>query len=241
MLPMRLISYNIHKGIGGRDRLYRLSRVLDVIEQENPDLCCLQEVDRGVPRSRYSDQPHLLSDALCAEGCMYQMNVRLKKGGYGNLLLTRWPITERHSISLGLPGKKPRGAQLAIVDSPEGLLRLVNLHLGLGEKERHEQICHLLSHRLFRRTADLPTVIAGDTNDWRNTLAEGSLAERGFSHVTTPISRYRTFPAYLAVGSLDKAYYRGAIRVTHARAVRSKMAKAASDHLPLVVDLHLKR
>ena len=32
---MRLLSYNIHKGIGGRDRRYRLARVIEVIEEEN--------------------------------------------------------------------------------------------------------------------------------------------------------------------------------------------------------------
>src|SRR5208283_3843803 len=41
---MRLLSYNIHKGIGGRDRRYRLDRVIQVIEDQNPDLICLQEV-----------------------------------------------------------------------------------------------------------------------------------------------------------------------------------------------------
>ena len=82
-------------------------------------------------------------------------------------------------------------------------------------------------------------LIAGDTNDWRNTLAEGPLAENGFKHATAPISRYRTFPSYLSVGSLDKAFHCGAIRIAHVRVVRSNLAKTASDHLPLVVDLHL--
>ena len=59
---MRLLTYNIHKGIGGRDRLYRLPRIIEVIENENPDLLCLQEVDRGVPRSRSHDQPKLLAE-----------------------------------------------------------------------------------------------------------------------------------------------------------------------------------
>ena len=54
---MRLLSYNIHKGIGGRDRRYRLERIIGVIEEENPDLICLQEVDRNVRRSRFDDQP----------------------------------------------------------------------------------------------------------------------------------------------------------------------------------------
>ena len=47
---MRLLSYNIHKGIGGRDRRYDIQRVIEVIEEENPDLICLQEVDHHVRR-----------------------------------------------------------------------------------------------------------------------------------------------------------------------------------------------
>ena len=138
---MRLLTYNIHKGIGGRDRLYRLPRIIEVIENENPDLLCLQEVDRGVPRSRLHDQPRLLAEHFFSTGCTFLLNVR-------------------------------------------------------------------------------------------------SLAENGCRHCTHPIPRYRTFPAYLPVGSLDKVFSNSGIRVSNLRVVRSKVAKAASDHLPLVVDFH---
>ena len=65
---MRLLSYNIHKGIGGRDRRYRLERIIQVIEAENPDFICLQEVDRHVARTRHDDQPRKLSEALRRDG-----------------------------------------------------------------------------------------------------------------------------------------------------------------------------
>ena len=61
---MRLLSYNIHKGIGGRDRRYDLQRIIDVIEEENPDLICLQEVDHNVRRSRFHDQRATAGQAL---------------------------------------------------------------------------------------------------------------------------------------------------------------------------------
>ena len=48
---MLFASYNIHKGIGGRDRRYRLERILAVIEHEQPDFLCLQEVDRELYRA----------------------------------------------------------------------------------------------------------------------------------------------------------------------------------------------
>lgn len=236
---MRLLTYNIHKGIGGRDRRYRLERVIAVIEEENPDLICLQEVDHNVRRSRFHDQAAILADYFNAVGRMQQSNVRVKNGSYGNLLLSRWPLRDKHQVSLRLKNKKPRGAQIAVVETPEGLLHLVHWHLGLAEKERHWQIDHLLAHPLFRASAHLPTLIAGDSNDWRNTLGRGPFARAGFEQITTPISRFRSFPAYFGVGALDKAFARGAVYVRHARLVRTALARQASDHLPLVIDFHL--
>lgn len=238
---MRVLSYNIHKGIGGRDRRYRLQRVQSVIEEQNPDLICLQEVDRNVRRSRNHNQPKLLADYFNSAARMYQTNVHLKQGGYGNLILSRWTLRTKHQVSLRFNSKKPRGAQIVVVETPEGLLRLVNWHLGLAERERHWQVRHLLRHHLFTESAHLPTLIVGDFNDWRNTLARGPFGEDDFQQITTPASRFRSFPAYLPVGSLDKAFIRGSIIVKQARVVRNRTAKVASDHLPLVVDFHLNR
>ena len=238
---MRLLTYNIHKGVGGRDRRYRPERIEEVIEEENPDLVCLQEVVRDARRARHDNQPRHLARRLNAAGWLFQMNVHYKRGGYGNLLLSRWPLAGRHQISLRMKEKKPRGAQLAVIETPEGPLHLVNFHLGLAERERHWQIEHLLTHRLFLESAELPTLLAGDTNDWRNTLADGALREHGFALATHPLSRFRTFPAWMPVGGLDKAFSRGPIDVRHCRVVRTMLAKQASDHLPLVVDFHLEK
>lgn len=236
---MRLLSWNIHKGIGGRDRRYSLGRVIDVLEAENPDLVCLQEVDRLVRRSRFDDQPRLLARALRCHG-VFQENVPVGRGGYGNLVLSRWPIASRHRVSLRQGSRKPRGAQLLVVDTPEGPVHLVHAHLGLAERERHWQIGRVLGHMLFRSADRHPTVIVGDFNDWRDTLAAGVLAASGFRQVTSPPSRFRTFPAWLAVGALDKAFVRGDVEVKHARVVRTSLTKVASDHLPLVVDFHVR-
>jgi len=126
------------------------------------------------------------------------------------------------------------------VNTPEGNLRLVNWHLGLAERERQWQSERLLTHELFRQSSHLPSLIVGDFNDWRNVLATGPFQDHEFQQLAHPISRFRSFPAYLTVGSLDKAFYRGAMTIRHARIVRTKLARAASDHLPLVVDFHIE-
>ncbi|HID24031.1 MAG TPA: endonuclease [Planctomycetaceae bacterium] len=237
---MRLLSYNIHKGIGGADRRYDLQRIIDVIESQNPDLICLQEVDRHVRRSRYHDQPRVLAEYFRPAASLYQMNVHLKSGGYGNLILSRWPLRSHHRISLTLRTRKPRGALLAVVDTPEGPLHLICWHLGLGQRERWWQVRRLLRHRCYREAAHLPTLIVGDFNDWRNVLANGHLADQEFQQITRPASRFRSFPAVLPVSSLDKAFARGPILVKRAHIVRSRLARQASDHLPLMIDFHLR-
>jgi endonuclease/exonuclease/phosphatase family metal-dependent hydrolase len=235
---MRLLTYNIHKGVGS-DRRYRLERVIEVIQDQEPDLICLQEVDRNVSRSRFHDQPALLAHHLDAKAHLYQLNVPHREGGYGNLILSRWPFHRECLVSIRHRRRKPRGAQLVVVDTPEGPLHLINWHLGLREKERRWQALHLLSHTSFLEFAHLPTMIAGDYNDWRNTLDKHRFTPHGFQQATAPIRRFRSFPSFLALAALDKVYYRGHIDIHHARIVRSPKARLASDHLPLVLDFHL--
>lgn len=236
---MRLLSYNIHKGIGGRDRRYRIDRIQKVIADLAPDVVCLQEVDRNVKRTRHDNQPEQLAGSFAGAGVLYQLNVHLKGGGYGNLILSRWPLRTSHQVSLRLKWRKPRGAQIAVIETPEGPLHLVHWHLGLAEKERHWQVRHLLEHPHFRESAHLPTLIVGDSNDWRNRLAHHSFARHGFTHVTAPRDHFRTFPAYYPVVSLDKAFARGDLDFRRVHVIHTHLTKRASDHLPLVIDFHL--
>jgi endonuclease/exonuclease/phosphatase family metal-dependent hydrolase len=236
---MRLLTYNIHKGVG-TDRRYRLERVIAVIKAEAPDLICLQEVDRNVRRSRRDDQPALLAEKLGAAASLYQLNVPRGEGGYGNLLLSRWPLRETRQISLSYQRRVPRGTQLAVVDAPEGPLLLVHIHFGLSSRERRWQAAQLLEHAEFQAASHLPTLIAGDSNDWRNTLSKRSLIPNGFRQATAPTRRYRTFPAFLPLASIDKIFYRGALVGVETRVVRGRLARRASDHLPVVCDFHLE-
>lgn len=236
---MRLLSYNIHKGIGGRDRRYRLERIQQVIEAESPDIICLQEVDRNVRRSRFHNQPALLQEWFQPAAHLFQFNVKVKEGGYGNLLLSRWPFRSHHQISLTRHQRKPRGAQMAVIESPAGPFHLTHWHLGLSERERDWQTRHILEHHLYRESEKLPSLIVGDFNDWRNRLAGGPFEVHGFHQVTSPPSRFRSFPAWMPVWSLDKAFTRGGIKVSRIHVARNRATRDASDHLPLIIDFSI--
>ena len=49
-MRLRILSWNIHKCIGGLDRRYRPERVVDVIAHHAPELVMLQEVANSAGR-----------------------------------------------------------------------------------------------------------------------------------------------------------------------------------------------
>ena len=107
---MRLLTWNIHKGIGGVDRRYSPGRVTEVLKHYDADIVVLQEVDDGVPRSGNDRQVDLIADVLDYKHRAFGGNVHLKVGCYGNATLSRFPIVRHNNLCLNFPLKKPRGA-----------------------------------------------------------------------------------------------------------------------------------
>ena len=242
---MRLLTWNIHKGIGGIDRRYDIARTIDVLRHYDADVVLLQEVDKGVPRSRQHHQAEHLAEQLGYEHVAFGPNVRLKQGVYGNAILARHAMLDVQRIDLTFPLKKVRGALAVRIDVPVGAhrltLHLVNIHLGLAGIERRWQVNRLLDHpHLAHLDGRSRLVIAGDTNDWTGTLAGGRLKRAGFECATGRRTRaLRTFPSWRPVGALDRVFVRGPLRCEHVVRPRLPLAVQASDHLPVVLDLAL--
>lgn len=233
---VRVVTYNIHKGIGGVDRRYRLERVVEALAHCQPDIAFLQEVDDGVPRSRGERQVERLAVAVGLPHFAYQRNVRLKQGYYGNAILSRFPLDDIEDVDLTVPLKKRRRALLAHarvhIGGHQRTLLLANMHLGLAGFERSIQLKRILQASALRRARrSTPTVIGGDFNDVWATLGAKWLEPMGFQSAGRHI---RTFPAVYPLRPLDRLFFRGDIELDHAFASHTKVAREASDHLPLV-------
>ncbi|PTX94254.1 endonuclease/exonuclease/phosphatase family protein [Opitutus sp. ER46] len=86
---LRVLTYNI-KNCKGNDGVVDVARVAAVIKQAQPDVVLLQEVDKGVARSKWVDQPAELGRLTGLKSGF----ARLKKwgdGDYGNAMLSRFP------------------------------------------------------------------------------------------------------------------------------------------------------
>lgn len=240
---MRLLTWNIHKGIGGVDRRYALERIVALIQHYRPDVLTLQEVDRGVPRSHRHHQTEELAERLGYAHHAFAANVTLTHGSYGNATLSHYPIVRQTNVNLTVSIKKKRSALYTELRVPyKGhhlVLHVFNTHLGLSGMERRLQVRKLLAARPLRHLARRSRIIlAGDTNDWAGALPSGRLLREGFHCVTgSGAKALRTFPAWAPVGALDRVFVRGPLRFDHMLRSRLELARSASDHRPVLVDL----
>jgi len=247
-MHIRVMTYNIHRAIG-MDRRFRPDRILRVLEHHHADVLLLQEVDDGVPRSRRLDLAKELALGMDYPHFAVGHNVTLRKGRYGNATLSRYPILRERNIDLTVGRRKRRGCQhtrirLEKVAGHPHELDVFNLHLGLSAVERSQQLGMLARSGEFSSvTPHQPCLVAGDFNDWRSLLHPIFTDILNFHCATRQAQRadrsLRTYPSFSPRGSLDLIYYRGRLRMLSSRVCRLRVARVASDHLPIVADFEL--
>ncbi len=240
-MKLRVITYNIHKCIGGVDRRYQPDRIAEVLRKLEADVLMLQEVDAGVSRSNGDKQAELLGE-LC--GMRYHTwfpNVDIRGGGqYGNAIISKYPIIESSNIDLTIRFKKRRSVLHGVIrvrhDEVDRTIHLYNMHLGLARFERRIQLRKFLdSHPFANLHHDTPVVVGGDLNDVYGGLGE-LLRPSGFRGVE---KRPATFPAWGPIRPLDAIFVRGSVDFMKLARCESELARRASDHRPLFADVRL--
>jgi endonuclease/exonuclease/phosphatase family metal-dependent hydrolase len=246
-MRLRLVTYNIHKCIGGVDRRYNPQRIADVLTNLHPDVLLLQEVDHDVPRSNRDRQVDVLGDLVGMRYRSWFPNVDVRGGGcYGNAILSRYPIVETSNIDLSIRFKKKRSALHGVIrvrhhegtesGDVDRTVHLFNMHLGLARYERRIQLQKFLdSHPFQGMQHETPVLVGGDLNDVYGGLGD-DLRPAGFRGLDR---RPLTFPAWAPVRALDAVFVRGGVDFLKLTRCETDLARRASDHRPLVADVRL--
>ena len=238
-------SYNMRKAIG-LDRRRDPQRVLDVLHQIDADIVALQEADKrfggrgsavphelidthgvykpvhlGVRHKRVLDKARKHTDRL------FKVNTR-NIGWHGNAILVKRHIGVLGCTALDLPTLEPRGAVMAEVLIDETPLRVVGMHLDLSGLWRRRQMRAILD-AIAERPQKMPTVLMGDTNEWRTVAGCLTELEPEFHIAPTGPSFHARHP----VAQLDRIIVHKDLNIEAAGVHMSAAARRASDHLPI--------
>lgn len=224
---LRLASYNIQKCVG-LDLRRQPRRILQVLGNLGAQVVVLQEADKRLP-PRPAALPHFVLNEAGWE--IADLGGAGSLGWHGNAVIWKGEgISLREMAHFDLPGFEPRGAVSVDLDTPIGPLRVVGMHLGLLAQSRQQQILHLA--RDLRSLPDLPTVWAGDFNEWSRQAKLDRLAPD--MRFLPPLA---SFPSPQPIGPLDRiAVGKGLSTAAHG-VHAERPAHIASDHLPVWADL----
>jgi endonuclease/exonuclease/phosphatase family metal-dependent hydrolase len=239
-VKVRLISYNVHKGVGTDGHL-RLDRIVNVIRHYEPHVVCLQEVIWAPAPLGRRTQPQALASAIGLEHGVIALNCHRRRGTYGNMTLSAFPIDEHENLDLTVSIKKARGVLYSRLRLPHARMHVFNAHLGLSGWERLRQMRELVADTPRVAPPAEAVVYAGDMNDWSHRLYPSVLHEAGFRCVVGDADDpgHATYPSWYPLGALDKVFVRGAVRQARAHPSRLALARVASDHLPLVAEIEV--
>lgn len=234
---IRVLTYNILHGATTK-RNNDLDVVAEVIDELNPDLVALQEMDFRTNRVQKRD----ISTELALKTGMssiFSKAVDFDGGEYGQSLFSQWTFLETGKIDLpGAPEKEPRIAVTAKIILPAGdTIRFIGTHLDhlANSPDRLAQAKKINSS--LQENSNFPTILAGDLND-----VPGSETIRIFESVWT--STYDkeapapTFPSHAPEKKIDYIMF----SPSHRWKVLEKEVichKIASDHCAYLVVLEL--
>jgi endonuclease/exonuclease/phosphatase family metal-dependent hydrolase len=241
---LRIMTYNVHSCVG-MDGKISTRRIARVIEQYQPDVVALQELDVGRLRTQGLDQAQLIARHLRMD-YHFHPHVRLEEELYGDALLSRFPMRLVHAGGLPTHPRhnhlEPRGALWVTIDVDGSPVQIINTHLGLLKLERMAQARALVGPEWIGHPDCIgPVVLCGDFNALPGTAPYKTLC-RGLRDAQKCLKGHRPTKTWFGrhpVGRIDHVFVSPGLEITRIHVARSRLAKVASDHLPLIVDIQV--
>lgn len=245
MNTLSIATYNIHKGFSHFNRRLVVHELRDRLRKLDADIVFLQETqgEHTAHVRRYPNYPGVAQHEFIAEEfwphSAYGKNSVYQSGHHGNAILSRFPILHSANMDVSAHRFESRGLLHCEINwSDKVKVHCLCVHFGLFAKGRREQTRMLVEHVRNNVPADMPLVIAGDFNDWRNQTSH-VLAEKLDVHDVFHLhggNPARSFPAGMPMFRLDRIYIRG-FTVVHSNVHVGGEWQRLSDHAALSAKL----
>ncbi len=235
---LRVLTYNIRKGKGANGRSnVAMSELGKALRGHPIDLLLCQEVFHCA-RTGDSQSGHLAQE-LGLES-YYGANKFREIGHHGNTTLTRLRVLHFQNHDISTNRIERRGALYVRVRLGKTTVHVFNVHLGLNQWQRAEQVRKVGEIMAEQCGQSEPVLLAGDFNDWNEKLEGAIVGKLGFSNAFSgkPAKSTRTWHARRPVFSLDRIYVRN-LQPHSAERLSGEPWSELSDHLPLWADLQV--
>jgi endonuclease/exonuclease/phosphatase family metal-dependent hydrolase len=238
---LRLVTYNVHSCVG-LDGALSVERVADVIAGFEPDVVALQELDVGRPRTGGVDQAEAIAGRL--EMLLhFHPSLTVGEERYGDAVLSRLPMRVARAAPLPqLERRHPlesRGALWVEIAAPWGNVQLVNTHLSLHPRERRLQVDALLGPEWLGAIEPGEAILCGDFNAfaWGPACRRVTRRMRDAQVAADGHRPRATWQGGIPFGRIDHVFVDPGLEVIRVAVGDDALARVASDHLPVVVDL----
>lgn len=236
---IRIMTYNIHGG-RGTDGVIDYARIGHMMNEENIDIALLQEVDtrpyRVKKESRIKVSQNRNFDYLIGKHFPYYIwapTIHTKEGWYGNAVLSRFPFLDSLRVDISFKGREPRNFIDTYIETPQGLLRVINTHKGLQRAERAHQTKKICTE--LDENPQIPLIFGGDVNEWQALFSVLKILTR---HLR-PHNAGASWPSFFPIFSLDRFWSRPEGLIKSAKVLKKPEMRKFSDHLPVISEVVL--
>lgn len=240
-------GFHSYKGI-----LRSLKRVAHLLGKVDAEIVALQEVDED---SHWNQHIHLLDELQeLTEYPHAYLGVHNYREGklplsYGNGLLSKLDIRHAEHKAFGRASLGEKGFMCAELETPDGILPVVNLHLDFRSRlrrvEQVEKLIQFLNDKKYFsvNSPHLSPIVCGDFNSRSGRLGDAVCHLFKYLKDQCAYQLYprgkgsRTFPSLMPMLRLDFIFVPPCFYVQSCEVLGSYV----SDHRPVVIDLVVMR
>ena len=238
-ITLKVMSYNARLG-----NVADLTKMIDIIKEYNPDLLLLRQVDSSTTRANKVDRA---KEVALATGMTpyFAKAFDYQTGGYGNAVLSRFPILNSKAITFSGASEVRSLAMITVKIDDLNKVVFAGTELdpvATNETVRLEQITKILNE-----TKDIqdPVILAGNFNFNKGGEGFSNITNTGvFNQITgqftfgciTPGCALNS-PVAAPTGIFDFVTYKPSNRFSVVN--YSAFSKATSGFLPIIAELEL--
>jgi endonuclease/exonuclease/phosphatase family metal-dependent hydrolase len=233
---LKILSFNLHGMAPGSDPSTRLVHIIQNLEQLDPDIVGLQEINQTLGGNGDDNQGKVIADSLTRYfGRTYYFYNSATHAAWDNTFLesigiiSRYPILDSGFASLAVYDF-PRKVVWGSIETPAGTVQFFNTHL--SGPIAADQVQQIMQYIRAQEQIDpgIGSILTGDFNSTPESEAVQLLVGNGSDttfadtyHEANPSSPGYTVPAGSASSRIDFVFYHrsGALNITASEVVLS--------------------